>query len=155
VRCGIAIYGLDPFGRDPADHGLEPALALHSYVATVRRFEAGESVGYGRSWRGERATWVGLLPVGYGDGVRRGLSNVGHALVRGRRHPIAGTISMDNLTLDLGPETDVRPGDPAVLIGAQEGERILCEEVAAALGTITYEVTCGLTRRVPRAYAGP
>ena len=153
VRCGIATYGLDPFGRDPAEHGLDPALSLHSYVATVKRFERGASAGYGRSWRAERATWLGLLPVGYGDGVRRGLSNVGHVLVGGRRRPVVGTVSMDNLTLDLGPETDVRPGDPAVLIGAQGGERILCEEVAATLGTITYEVTCGLSPRVPRAYA--
>lgn len=152
VRCGIAIYGLDPFGVDPHAEELEPALSLDSYVATVKRFDAGESVGYGRSWRAPRDTWVGVVPVGYGDGWRRGLSNRADVLVGGRRHPSVGAVSMDNLTIDLGPETQVRPGDPAVLIGAQGDERILCEEVAARLDTITYEVTCGISARVPRAY---
>jgi alanine racemase len=155
VRCGIAIYGLDPFGEDPAARGLEPALALESYVAAVKRFEPGASAGYGRTWRATEPTWVGALPIGYGDGWRRGLSNNARVLVRGRSHPLVGTVSMDNVTIDLGPQTDVRPGDPAVLIGAQGEERILCEEVARRLDTINYEVTCGLTARVRRAHAGP
>jgi alanine racemase len=153
VRCGIAIYGLDPFGADPEPLGLEPALALESYVAAVRRFERGESAGYGRTWRAHEPTWVGVLPIGYGDGWRRALSNNCEVLVRGRRRSLVGTISMDNVTIDLGPETDVEPGEPAVLIGAQGGERVLCEEVARRLGTINYEVTCGLTPRVRRLYA--
>jgi alanine racemase len=153
VRCGIAIYGLDPFQGDPAERGLEPALSLQSYVAAVKRFGPGESAGYGRTWRAEGERWVGVLPIGYGDGWRRALSNNGEALVRGRRRPVVGTISMDNLTVDLGPETDVEPGDPAVLIGRQGEERILCEEVARRLGTINYEVTCGLTPRVRRLHA--
>jgi alanine racemase len=153
VRCGIAVYGLDPFQGDPAERGLEPALSLESYVAAVKRFRPGDSAGYGRTWRAEEERWVGVLPIGYGDGWRRALSNNGDVLVRGRRHPVAGTISMDNLTIDLGPETDVEPGDPAVLIGSQDGERILCEEVASRLGTINYEVTCGLTPRVRRLHA--
>ena len=90
VRCGIAIYGLDPFGRDPAERGLEPALELHSYVADVKRFEGGASAGYGRSWRAPEDTWVGVLPIGYGDGVRRGLSNNAEVLVGGRRYPLVG-----------------------------------------------------------------
>jgi alanine racemase len=150
VRCGIAIYGLDPFGRDPAEHGLQPALELRSYVADVKRFEAGASAGYGRTWRAQGDTWVGVLPIGYGDGVRRALSNGADVLVRGRRHPLVGTVSMDNITLDLGPETDVEPGDEAVLIGAQGGDRISAEEIAQRLGTINYEVTTGLTARVRR-----
>jgi alanine racemase len=153
VRCGIAIYGLDPFHRDPADHGLEPALELRSYVADVKRFERGASAGYGRRWRAPEDTWVGVLPIGYGDGVRRGLSNNAEVLVGGRRYPLVGTISMDNITIDLGPATDVEPGAPAVLIGAQGGERILAEEVAGRLGTINYEVTCGISTRVPREMA--
>jgi alanine racemase len=152
VRCGIAIYGLDPFGRDPAEQGLEPALELRSWVAAVKRFEAGASVGYGRSWRAPADTWVGVLPVGYGDGVRRGLSNNAEVLVRGRRYPLVGTISMDNATIDLGPKTDVEIGDEAVLIGSQGGERILAEEMARRLDTINYEVTCGISPRVPRAH---
>jgi alanine racemase len=150
VRCGIAVYGLDPFHRDPAEHGLEPALELHSYVADVKRFERGASAGYGRTWRAPEDTWVGVLPIGYGDGVRRGLSNNGEVLVGGRRYPLVGTVSMDNITIDLGPETDVEPGAPAVLIGPQGSERILAEEVAAHLDTINYEVTCGISQRVPR-----
>jgi alanine racemase len=152
VRCGIAVYGLDPFHEDPAARGLEPALALESYVASVKRFEAGESAGYGRRWRAERATWVGTLPIGYGDGWRRALTNNADVLVRGRRHPLVGTVSMDNITIDLGPETDVEPGDRAVLIGADGDERILCEEVARRVDTINYEVTCGLSPRVRRVH---
>src|SRR6185312_16620335 len=81
VRTGVAIYGLDPFQRDPAEHGLEPALELHSYVADVKRFERGASAGYGRTWLALEDTWVGVLPIGYGDGVRRGLSNNCEVLV--------------------------------------------------------------------------
>jgi alanine racemase len=150
VRCGIAIYGLDPFHRDPAGHGLEPAMELRSYVADVKRFEAGASAGYGRTWRAAEETRVGVLPIGYGDGVRRGLSNNADVLVGGRRQPLVGTVSMDNITLDLGPKTDVEPGAEAVLIGRQGSERILAEEVAAKLSTINYEVTCGISSRVPR-----
>ncbi|HEX2128006.1 MAG TPA: alanine racemase [Solirubrobacterales bacterium] len=152
VRCGIAIYGLDPFNEDPAGRRLEPALTLNSYVADVKRFEAGASAGYGQSWFASEDTCVGVLPIGYGDGVRRALSNNAEVLVRGRRHPLVGTVSMDNVTIDLGPEPDVEPGDPAVLIGPQGGERILAEEVARRISTINYEVTCGISARVPREY---
>ena len=154
VRCGIAIYGLDPFQEDPAARELAPALELHSYVADVKQFAAGASAGYGRSWRAPRDTWVGVLPIGYGDGVRRGLSNNAEVVVGGRRHPLVGTVSMDNITVDLGAETDVRPGDPAVLIGRQGEERILAEEIARRLDTINYEVTCGISSRVPRESVG-
>ena len=152
VRCGIAIYGLDPFHRDPGEHELEPALELRSYIADVKRFERGASAGYGRTWRATADTWVGVLPIGYGDGVRRGLSNNAEVLVDGRRYPLVGTVSMDNITIDLGPETGVEPGSPAVLIGAQGSDRIFAEEVAARLETINYEVTCGISQRVPREF---
>ena len=155
VRCGIAVYGLDPFHEGPAERGLEPALRLESYVAAVRRFEPGDSAGYGRRWRAERPTWVGTLPIGYGDGWRRGLTNNADVLVGGRRYPLVGTVSMDNITIDLGPETDVAPGDRAVLIGEDGGERILCEEVARRLDTINYEITCGLSPRVRRVHEHP
>jgi alanine racemase len=154
VRCGIAVYGLDPFGRDPAAHDLDPALELRSYVADVKRFDAGASAGYGRKWRAEHETWVGVLPIGYGDGVRRGLTNNAEILIEGQRRPLVGTVSMDNVTVELGPATQVEPGAEAVLIGKQNGERILAEDVAAALETINYEVTCGISPRVPRAYVG-
>jgi alanine racemase len=150
VRCGVAIYGLDPLQGDPAEHDLAPAMSLRSYVADVKRFSAGDSAGYGQTWRAPADTWVGVLPLGYGDGVRRALSNNAEVLVRGRRHPLVGTVSMDNVTIDLGPETDVEPGDEAVLIGSQGGETILAEDVARCIGTINYEVTCGISARVPR-----
>jgi len=153
ARCGVAIYGLDPFQRDPAEQRLEPALTLSSYVADVKRFPAGTSAGYGRKWKAPVDTWVGVIPLGYGDGVRRALTNNAEVLVGGRRHPLVGTVSMDNITIDLGPETDVRPGDEAVLIGRQGEEQILAEEVATRLDTINYEVTCAISPRVPRRAA--
>ncbi len=150
ARCGVAIYGLDPFQADPTEHGLRPALSLCSYVADVKRFPAGASAGYGRRWKAPVDTWVGVVPLGYGDGVRRALTNNADVLVRGRRHPLVGTVSMDNLTIDLGPETEVEPGDEAVLIGRQGDEEILAEELARRLETINYEVTCAISPRVPR-----
>jgi alanine racemase len=152
VRCGIAIYGMDPFHEDPAAHGLEPALSLHSWVAAVRRFEPGDSAGYGRRWTAEERCWVATVPIGYGDGWRRGLTNACDVLIRGRRHPVVGAVSMDNVTVALGPGTDVEVGDPVVLIGEQGEERILAEEVARRLGTINYEVTTGLLPRVRREH---
>jgi alanine racemase len=153
ARCGVAVYGLDPFQEDPAARGLTPALSLRSYVADVKRFPAGASAGYGQRWQASDDTWVGVIPLGYGDGVRRGLTNNAEVLVRGRRQPLVGTVSMDNVTIDLGPETEVEPGDEAVLIGAQGDDAILAEEMAARLQTINYEVTCGISARVPRRAA--
>jgi alanine racemase len=150
VRCGVAIYGLDPFHEDPAAHELEPALSLHSWVASIRRLEGGEGVGYGHRWRAERPTWLATIPIGYGDGWRRGLTNNADVLIRGRRHPSVGAVSMDNVTVALGADTDVEVGDEVVLIGRQGDERILAEEVARRLGTINYEVTTGLLPRVTR-----
>jgi alanine racemase len=154
VRCGVAIYGLDPFQADPARHGLEPALELRSYVAEVKRIAPGESAGYGRRFVADRDTWLGTIPIGYGDGVRRALTNDADVLVAGRRVPLVGTVSMDNITVDLGPsaEPPVERGTPALLIGADGGERILAEELARRIGTINYEVTCGISARVPREH---
>jgi len=153
VRCGIAVYGMDPFHRDPADHGLEPALELVSYVAEVKRILPGQSAGYGRRFVAEHETWLGTIPIGYGDGVRRGLTNNASVLVDGRRVPLVGTVSMDNITVDLGPEPAAY-GAEAVLIGTRGDERILAEDVARALGTINYEITCGISARVPRNHTG-
>ncbi len=155
ARCGLAIYGLDPFHRDPSDHGLTPALRLRSYLAQVKRLDAGESVGYGRTWRAAAETHIGVVPIGYGDGVRRGLSNRCAALVGGRRVPVVGTISMDNLTVDLGPHpSGADTGAEVVLIGSQGEETILAEELATQIGTINHEVVCGIAGRVSRRVAG-
>jgi alanine racemase len=150
ARCGVALYGLDPFQEDPALRGLAPALELRSYVADVKRFEPGASAGYGQRWKAPAETWVGVVPLGYGDGVRRALTNNAEVLVCGRRRPLVGTVSMDNVTIDLGPDGGVEPGEEAVLIGAQGDDRILAEELARRLDTINYEVTCGISARVPR-----
>jgi alanine racemase len=154
VRCGIAIYGMDPFGEDPALRALEPALELSSYVAEVKRCAAGESAGYGRRFIAEKDTHLGVLPIGYGDGWRRGLSNNAEVLIAGRRYPLVGTVSMDNITVDLGADdaAERMRGERATLIGSQGEERISAEEVARRLGTINYEVTCALTSRVNRVY---
>lgn len=152
VRCGIAIYGLDPFGESPFAHRLEPALSLRSYVADVKPLERGDSAGYGRTWRAAEPTRIGVLPIGYGDGVRRALGNNAEVLVGGHRVPLVGTVSMDNVTVELGSATQVEPGEPAVLIGAQGEERILAEDWARRLDTINYEISCGISARVAREY---
>jgi alanine racemase len=154
VRCGVAIYGMDPFGRDPAARGLEPALELGSCVAEVKVCAAGQSAGYGRQFVAEHDTFIGVLPIGYGDGWRRGLSGNADVLIGGLRYPLVGTVSMDSVTVDLGPET-AAPAlreERAILIGFQGSERITAEEVARRLETINYEITCGLTPRVARIY---
>ncbi len=153
VRCGIAVYGMDPFGADPGARALEPALELDTYVAEVKLCRAGESAGYGRRFVAQRDTAIGLLPIGYGDGWRRALSNNAEVLVGGERFPLVGTVSMDSVTVDLGPESGagVR-GEQAVLIGRQGEERITAEDLARRLGTINYEITCGLGARVCRRY---
>lgn len=107
VRPGVAIYGMDPFGHDPADHNLKPVLSLHSWVASVKDFEPGMTAGYGRTWQADRRTRVAAIPIGYGDGVRRGLSNAGDVLIGGRRFRISGTVSMDNITVDVGPDSEI------------------------------------------------
>lgn len=160
VRCGIAVYGMDPFGCDPLAQALDPALELSSYVAEAKRCAPGQSAGYGRRFVAERNTVLGVLPIGYGDGWRRALSNNADVLVGGERRPIVGTVSMDNLTVELGPVADTRAlldvralaGDEAVLIGARGDQQITAEEVARRMDTINYEVTCGLTARVPRIH---
>jgi alanine racemase len=154
ARCGIAVYGMDPFGIDPSARELEPALALSSYVAEVKPCGAGESAGYGRRFVAERDTCLGVLPIGYGDGWRRGLSNNADVLIGGARYPLVGTVSMDNVTVELGLAGDPERlrGARATLIGSDGAERITAEELARRLATINYEITCGLSSRVTRAY---
>jgi alanine racemase len=154
VRCGIAVYGMDPFGLDPLERRLEPALELSSYLAEVKACAPGQSAGYGRRFIAVHETVLGVLPIGYGDGWRRAFSDNADVLIAGERRPIVGTVSMDNLTVDLGASTDahVLRGGEAILIGARGEQRITAEELARRINTINYEVTCGLTARVPRLY---
>jgi alanine racemase len=144
VRCGIALYGISPFGGDPADDGLEPVLRWDSYVAHVQRLAPGESTGYGRRFVAEGPTWIGIVPVGYADGFRRDMTGTEIA-VAGERRPVVGTISMDALAVVL-PEK-VALGTPVTLVG--DGVRI--EEHALVAETIAYEIATGLNTRSRRA----
>jgi alanine racemase len=154
VRCGIAVYGMDPFGLDPLECRLDPALELTSYLAEVKTCAPGQSAGYGRRFIAARDTVLGVLPIGYGDGWRRALSNNADVLIAAERRPIVGTVSMDNLTVDLEGAANPHElrGSEAVLIGVRGEQRITAEELARRMNTINYEVTCGLTGRVPRLY---
>jgi alanine racemase len=152
VRCGIAIYGCDPMHEDPDAHDLEPALELRSYVAAVKLAQRGDSAGYGRRFVSREETWIATLPIGYGDGIRRALTNNCDVLIGGQRYPLVGTVSMDNITVDLGPEPIARGGEPATIIGRDGAQRQTAEELARRIGTINYEVLTGISRRVPRVY---
>jgi alanine racemase len=152
VRCGIALYGCDPMNEDPDPYGLEPALELSSYVAALKPIRPGQSAGYGRRFIADRRTWIATLPIGYGDGVRRALTNNCDVLINGRRYPLVGTVSMDNVTVDVGSDPEVRVGARAVLIGRSGGERQTVEDIAHRVGTINHEILCGISARVPRHY---
>jgi alanine racemase len=143
-RCGIALYGLSPFGGDPADDGLEPALAWRSELAQVKHLQPGESTGYGRRFVAERPTWIGLVPVGYGDGFRRDLTGA-RIRVRDTLQPVVGTISMDSFAVELPGKVPV--GTPVTLIG----DGVLADDHARLAGTIAYELVCGIGRSPLRA----
>ncbi len=144
ARCGVAIYGLSPFGTDPAEDGLEPVMRWESELAQVKELKAGESTGYGRRFVAERPTWIGLVPVGYGDGFRRDLTGT-EVLVAGRRRRAIGTVSMDSFAVELGEPLE--PGERVVLLG----DGVRAEEHARVAGTINYEITCGVVTSPERA----
>ncbi len=152
ARAGIAVYGLDPFGGDARATGLTPALSVCSYVASVRAVAQGDSVGYGRRFVAPADTKIATIPIGYGDGWRRILSNNCEVLIAGGRYPQRGTVSMDSIMVELGPKSTIDVGTPVTLIGVDGGEAISTEEVAHRAQTINYEVTCGLTARTARDY---
>lgn len=155
VRCGIAVYGYAP-GPAMADRvDLRPALSLTAEVAYVRDVEAGEGVSYGLRYTCPTRTRIAVVPLGYADGVSRRLSAVGgEVFIGGRRRPIAGTVTMDMLMVDCGPDASVAVGDEVVLLGRQGDEVITADDWAARLDTISYEVLCGIGPRVPRRYVG-
>ncbi len=157
VRAGIAVYGIEP-GPGVADHcrDLRPALTLRAEVSFVKRVAAGSSISYGHRHTFATDTLVATVPLGYADGVPRRLSATGgEVLVGGRRCPIGGVVTMDQLTVDVGAvDPPVAVGDEVVLLGAQGSERIRPEDWAERLGTIGYEIVCGLAPRLPRRYVG-
>ena len=153
VRPGIALYGLAPGPHVAGAEELRPALTWKSAVSLAKRVPAGEAISYGRRYRLAREATIATVPVGYADGYRRVLGEGGEVLIGGHRHLVAGTVTMDQITVDCGDE-HVAAGDEVVLLGGQGAQRITAEELAARMGTIAYEVVCGISERVPRQYVG-
>jgi alanine racemase len=144
ARCGVALYGISPFGTDPAEDGLEPALRWDSQLAQVRQLQPGQSTGYGRRFVAERPTWVGIVPVGYADGFRRDLTGT-EVRVAGELRRVVGTISMDALAVELDRELPV--GTPVTLLG----HGVLAEAHARVAETIGYELVTGICSSPDRA----
>jgi alanine racemase len=164
VRPGVAMYGMYPSDEVDTTIGLRPVMQLESRLVKITRYEREWTIGYGRTWKVGPGAVIAIVPIGYGDGFPRILSSRGTALVHGMRVPIAGRVSMDMIALDLTdlPEP-AEIGDEVVLLGKQEwtpddtptavrSDRITALELAALCNTITYEITCGITIRVPRVY---
>ncbi len=154
VRAGISVYGIPPAPGLAAELGLRPALTLRAEVSMVKRVPAGEGISYGHRHRTSTDTTVATVPIGYADGVPRRLGLCGgEVLIGGRRRPILGVVTMDQLMVDCGDD-HVEPGDEVVLIGRQGDEEVSAEEWAERLDTIAYEIVCGIGPRVPRVYRG-
>jgi alanine racemase len=157
VRPGLALFGVDPI----ANLGVEllPAMRVRSEVIAVRDLASGQSVGYGATWTARRQSRIATIPVGYADGLSRGLSNCGHVLLAGRRAPIAGIVSMDMTMVDITDLPGIEVGEECVVLGTQKGrlgsDCISANEIAQALGTIPWEVLTSVSRRVPRFYREP
>ncbi len=146
VRTGIALYGAAPL--DTESTRLEPVMRWRTAIARLKELPPGHAIGYGATFHTKRASRIATLPVGYADGYRRGLSNRGEVLVRGRRVPVVGRVSMDLVTIDVTDVAGAALGDEVTLLG----DGITAEELAAKLGTISYEVFCSVGARVPRVY---
>ncbi len=152
VRMGIMVYGLYPDESLRSRCELRPAMKLISAVGLVRRVPAGEGISYGHTFSPQRDTTIVTVPIGYGDGYPRLLSNTGDVLIGGRRRRIAGRVTMDTIMADCGDD-DVTTSDEVVLIGPQGDEEITATEIAEKTGTINYEVVCSVGARVPRVFA--
>jgi alanine racemase len=147
VRAGIGFYGYPPV---PGPASLRPAMSVFCRVAQVRAVARGESVGYGRTWRAETARLIATATLGYGQGVPRALSNRGHVAIRGRRCPIVGIVSMDQIGVDVSDVDGVAAGDTAMFIGEHAGVRIGADEVGEVAGTLPHEILCGISEGIPR-----
>jgi alanine racemase len=168
VRPGIALFGVSPMDGEVQKSGvdlpagfaeLKPVMRVRTEIVALREIPTGACIGYGHTFRAARPSVIATIPMGYADGLSRGLSNRGHVLVRGRRAPIAGTVSMDMTMIDVTDVPGARPGDEAVILGPQEGplgkDVIGADEIAAHTGTIPWEVLTSISRRVPRFYREP
>lgn len=153
VRPGISAYGVLP-GAIPGADELQPVMSLHSQIVYLKDIAAGAEVGYSGTWTAERATRIATLPVGYNDGLAWRLGNKGEVLVRGKRAPIVGRVSMDYTCIDVGHIPGAAVGDRVTIIGTQEDEHISLEDIALQVGTIPYEISCAVGKRVERVYTG-
>jgi len=153
VRPGLALYGLYPSTALQRRALLRPVLAFYSRVVQVKRVPGDTFVSYNRTYKTSGERTLATVSVGYGDGYPRLLSSKAHVLIRGHAYPVAGRVTMDHVVVDIGND-EVRPGDRVTLIGRDGAEEITTDQVAAWAGTISYEVTCGLTGRVARMYRG-
>lgn len=152
IRPGIGIYGCATAPPASRPVALRPAMTLRTRIAAIRALPEGATVSYGRTWRAVRPSRVAILPIGYGDGYSRGLSNKGEVLVRGQRAPVVGNICMDHTMVDVTAVEGAAEGDDVVLVGRQGGGEITASELAQRLDTIPYVITTSVSRRVPRRH---
>ncbi len=152
VRPGIMMYGHYPSAETTGSVEIHPAMSFKTAVIQVKQIERGQSVSYGRTLIADRPMTIATLPVGYADGYNRLLSNRGEVLIRGRRFPVAGRVCMDLIMAAAGAGDEIRTGDEVVLFGRQGDEEISVASICELLGTIPYEVTCWISKRVPRVY---
>ena len=146
------IYGLYPNEAISKTVKLKPALSLKTKIIFLKKTPAGRSISYGRTYITPKETLIATLPIGYADGLNRRLSNKGQVILKGKRSPIVGRICMDHTMVDVGDANGIKVGDEAVIIGNQGKEKITAEDIACLLGTISYEVVCWISGRVPRVY---
>ena len=152
VRAGISMYGLYPSDFIREKYAFKQAMSFVTQISHIKKVEKGTPIGYEMTWSAETDVYIATLPVGYGDGYSRLLSNKGYVLIGGEYCPIAGNICMDQMMVCLGEKTVACVGDEAVLVGSQEGKSITFEDIATLTGTINYELACAVAARVPRIY---
>ena len=156
MRPGLAVYGLSPTPDlgDPAHFGLREAMRVTARLTLVKRAAAGQGVSYGHEYTTDRDTVLGLLPLGYADGIPRHAGNAGPLQVRGRRHTVAGRVCMDQCVIDLGPDFDGAAGDEVVVLGRSADGEPCAQAWAEAAGTINYEIVTRMGPRLPRVVVG-
>ncbi|MFQ5752669.1 MAG: alanine racemase [bacterium] len=152
VRIGVSMYGYYPSLETTESVSLKPAMSIKSRVIAVKEVEAGTYISYNRTYQTKNKTTMATVPIGYGDGYNRLLSNQGEVLIRGQRFPVVGRVCMDQTMVDVGLESQVEVGDEVVLLGCQGKEEITIYEICEKLNTIPYEVTCWVSGRMPRHY---
>lgn len=153
VRPGILLYGHYPSSEASRSIDIRQVMTLITFVAHLRKIPADFPVSYGRQWISKKPTTIAVLPVGYADGIRRSLSNNAQVSIRGKRYPLVGRVTMDHIMIDVG-EDPIHPGDPVMIWGDDEKDSIQVLDIAESIGTIPYELTCGVSARVKRVYVG-